>query len=72
MAGKKILLTLNPEMYAYLEEKSKSSMMTMQELITDTLRRVIVASQQQPVKKGKAGRPPKVDEPFLEYFSRKR
>ena len=23
-------------------------------------------------KKGKAGRPPKVDEPFLEYFSRKK
>ena len=71
MAGKKILLTLNPEMYDYLEQKSKGSFMTMQELITDTLRKVIVASQQ-PVKKGKAGRPPKVDEPFLEYFSRKR
>ena len=71
MAGKKILLTLNPDMYSYLEEKSKSSMMTMQELITDTLRKVILASQE-PAQKSKAGRPPKVDEPFLEYFSRKK
>ena len=70
MEGKKILLTLNPEMYAYLEEKAKSSMMTMQELITYTLRKVILASQQ-PAGKSKAGRPPKVDEPFLEYFPRK-
>lgn len=70
MAGKKILLTLNPEMYAVLEEKAKSNLMTMQELITDTLRKAILSSQQ-PTKKGKAGRPPKVDEPFLEYFSRK-
>ncbi len=71
MEGKKILLTLNPEMYSVLEEKAKSNLMTMQELITDTLRKAILLSQQ-PVKKGKAGRPPKVDEPFLEYFSRKR
>ena len=71
MAGKKILLTLNPEMYAYLEEKAKSSMMTMQELITYTLRKVIFASQQ-PAGKSKAGRPKKVDEPFLEYLSRKK
>ncbi len=71
MEGKKILLTLNPEMYAFLEEKAKGSLMTMQELITDTLRKVILASQK-PIKKTKAGRPPKVDEPFLEYFSRKR
>ena len=71
MEGKKILLTLNPEMYSVLEEKAKVSMMTIQELITDTLRKVILTSQQ-PVKKGKAGRPPKVDEPFLEYFLRKK
>ena len=71
MVGKKILLTLNPEMYAYLEQKAKASLMTMHELITDTLRKVILASQQ-PAGKSKAGRPKKVDEPFLEYFSRKR
>ena len=71
MAGKKVLLTLNTEMYAVLEEKAKANLMTMQELITDTLRKSILLSQQ-PVKKSKAGRPPKVDEPFLDYFSRKR
>ena len=71
MAGKKILLTLNLEMYAFLEAKAKANLMTMQELIADTLRKSILVSQQ-PVKKGKAGRPPKVDEPFLEYFSRKK
>ena len=64
-------MTLNPEMYSVLETKAKVSMMTMQELITDTLRKVILASSQ-PVTKGKTGRPPKVDEPFLEYFSRKK
>ena len=69
MAGKKILLTLNHEMYAVLEKKAKSSLMTMQELITDTLRRSILAN---PEKKSRAGRPPKVDEPFIEYFSRKK
>jgi len=46
-------------------------MMAMQELITDTLRKAILLSQQ-PAKKGKAGRPPKIDEPFLEYFSREK
>ena len=69
MEGKKILLTLNPEMYSVLEEKAKANLMTMQELITDALRRSILASQQ-PAKKSRAGRPPKTDEPFLEYFSR--
>jgi hypothetical protein len=58
-------------MYTYLEEKSKSSMMSIQELIAENLRKAILASRQ-PANKKKAGRPPKVDEPFLEYFSRKR
>jgi len=71
MEGKKILLTLNPELYALLEQKAKSSFMTMQELITDALRKSILASQQ-PLKKSKAGRPMKIDDPYLEYFSRKR
>ncbi|MEK6984615.1 MAG: hypothetical protein AABX33_08630 [Nanoarchaeota archaeon] len=71
MAGKKVLLTLNPEMYAELEETAKSNYMTIQELITNTLRKCLLyAAESQ--KKSKAGRPPKVDEPFLEYFSRKR
>ncbi len=71
MSGKRILLTLNAEMHAALEEKAKCSMMTMQEFITDTLRRLVLAAQK-PAKKSRAGRPMKVDEPFLEYFSRKK
>ena len=70
MAGKKILLTLNPEMYAELEGHAKANFMTMQELIANTLRKCIFYAESQ--KKSRAGRPPKVDEPFLEYFSRKR
>jgi len=44
--------------------------MTMQELIANTLRKCVLYAAE--AKKGKAGRPPKVDEPFLEYFSRKK
>ena len=70
MAGKKVLLTLNPEMYAELEGHAKANFMTMQELITNTLRKCVLYAAE--AKKSKAGRPPKVDEPFLEYFSRKK
>ena len=70
MAGKKVLLTLNPEMYAELEGYAKANFMTMQELIANTLRKCVLYAAE--AKKGKAGRPPKVDEPFLEYFSRKK
>ena len=69
MAGKKVLLTLNPDMYSELEGHAKANFMTMQELITNTLRKCVLYAAE--AKKGKAGRPPKVDEPFLEYFSRK-
>ena len=70
MESKKILLTLNPEMYSALEGHAKANLMTMQELITNTLRKCVLHAAE--AKKGKAGRPPKVDEPFLEYFSRKK
>ena len=70
MVGKKVLLTLNPEMYSELEEHAKANFMTMQELITNTLRKCVLYAAE--VKKSKAGRPPKVDEPFLEYLSRKK
>jgi hypothetical protein len=70
MAGKKLLLTLNPEIYAELEGYAKANYMTMQELITSTLRKCILYAVE--AKKGRPGRPPKVDEPFLEYFSRKK
>ena len=70
MAGKKVLLTLNPEMYSELEGHAKANFMTMQELITNTLRKCVLYVAE--AKKGKSGRPSKVDEPFLEYFSRKK
>ena len=70
MAGKKVLLTLNPEMYAELEGYAKANFMTMQELITNTLRKCVLYAAE--AKKSKAGRLLKVDEPFLEYFSRKK
>ena len=40
MESKKILLTLNPEMYAELEGHAKANFMTMQEVITNTLRKL--------------------------------
>ena len=70
MASKKVLLTLNPEMYSELEGHAKANFMTIQELITNTLRKCVLYAAE--AKKSKAGRPPKVDEPFLEYFSRKK
>ena len=57
-------------MYSELEKHAKANFMTMQELITNTLRKCVLYAAE--AKKGKAGRPPKVDEPFLEYFSRKK
>ena len=70
MEGKKVLLTLNPEMYAELEGHAKANFMTMQELIANTLRKCVLYAAES--KKGKVGRPKKVDEPFLEYFSMKK
>jgi hypothetical protein len=42
MVGKKILLTLNPEMHAVLEQKAKDNLMTIQEFIADTLRKRVL------------------------------
>ena len=38
MAGKRILLTLNPKLYSELEKKADSSYMSVQELISNVLR----------------------------------
>ena len=58
-------------MYKELEGYAKANFMTMQELITNILRKCVLYAAESS-KKGKAGRPQKVDEPFLEYFSRKK
>ena len=67
--AKRLLLTMSDELYGTLEKKrAELGYMTIQEIINDIVRRSLFAPQ--PAKKGKAGRPPKVEEPFLEYFSR--
>ena len=67
MEGKKVLLTLNPEMYAELEGHAKANFMTMQELITNTLRKCVLYAAESS-KKGKAGKPPKIFAIFLEII----
>ena len=69
MAGKRILLTLNDEIHKELKKKAENNMMTVQELITNILRKSVLLSR--PRKKG-AGRPQKIREPFLDYFSEMR
>ncbi len=64
MAGKRILLTLNPKVYKALKQKADKSLMTLQELISDTLRKSILNQ--------KAGKKSKTEDQFLERFSRKR
>ena len=58
------------EMYTKLEGYAKANFMTMQELIANTLRKCVLYAAES--KKGKVGRPKKVDEPFLEYSSMKK
>ena len=69
---KRIMLTMADELYDALEKKrAEFGYMTVQEIINDIVRRKILI-QPAETKKSRAGRPLKVDDPFLEYFSRKR
>jgi len=80
--AKRIMLTMADELYDALEKKrSLHGFMTTQEIINDILRRNLMpmprteAEKQlnkEDGKKSKAGRPKKSDEPFLDYFSRKK
>ena len=70
MAGKRVLLTLNPAIHEELQQKAEANLMTIQEYISDILRRSVLAGK--PRKRGKVGRPPKVEDPFIERFTRKR
>ena len=45
MAGRRVLLTLNPQIYKELKQKSKNNLMTLQEYISDILRKDILASK---------------------------
>ncbi len=64
MAGQRILLTLNPKVYKALKQKADKSLMTLQELISDTLRKSVLSQ--------KAGKKSKTGDQFLEQFSKKR
>ena len=58
------------ELYDSLEKKrTEFGYMTIQEIINDIVRRSIFTPA---AKKSRAGRSAKVDEPYLEYFSRKK
>ena len=69
---KHIHLTMADGLYEALEKKrSEFGYMTVQEYINAIVRdRVLI--QPGTAKKGRAGRPKKVEDPYLEYFSRKR
>ena len=69
---KRINLSMADELFIALEKKRKTQgYMTTQELINDILRRNLFAAEE-PKKKSKAGRPPKLDEPLIAAFERKR
>ena len=80
--AKKIMLTMADELYNSIEKKrAEHGFMTTQEIINDILRRTLMPMPRTPAekqiskdgsKKSKAGRPKKSDEPFLDYFSRKK
>ncbi|MBM3199972.1 hypothetical protein FJZ53_03455 [Candidatus Woesearchaeota archaeon] len=61
MAGTRVLLTLNPLVYEALKKKAGEELMTLQELISDTLRKSVL--NQKKTKK---------TDKFLDQFSRKR
>ena len=69
MKNKKLLLTLSPKFSDALIQKADERMMTAQEYIYETLRARLFVP---PAKKSRAGRPKKVDDPFIEMFSRAR
>jgi hypothetical protein len=49
MKGKKLLLSINPEVYALLQKKAKPNLMTVQQLIADILRKNVLPANQEPV-----------------------
>lgn len=62
MTGQRILLTLNSEMHKALKKKAEENLMTVQELITDTLRKDILSTKKGKKQKGQ----------FIDYFSKRR
>ncbi|RJQ21712.1 hypothetical protein C4580_02030 [Candidatus Woesearchaeota archaeon] len=69
MTNKKVLLTLAPELHERITQKARERAQTIQEYIYETLRQRVFAP---PQPKSKAGRPKKVDDKFIQYFTRDR
>ena len=66
---KHLLLTLSDELWAALESRrAKFGYLTRQEIVTDIIRKALFAPEK---KKSRAERTLKVDDQFMEYFSRK-
>lgn len=70
MQSKRILLSIHPQLFETLKAKAEKNSMTVQEAIIDAIRQTTAPAA--PAKKSNAGRPKKVDDKFLEYFSRER
>ena len=69
MKNKRVNLTLNPDFYSQIENKASERAQTIPEYIYETLRGRVYAPA---AKKSRAGRPKKVDDPFIEHFTRSR
>ncbi len=59
-----INISIDPEVLLALEKRAKREFMPLRELITDILRRSVIAS------KRKGYEEPKTEDKFIEYFSR--
>jgi len=59
-----ISILIDSEVFFTLEKRAKRELMTIRELVTDILRRSVIAS------KRKGYEEPKIEDKFIEYFSR--
>jgi len=69
MQTKKVLLTINTKFFDHISVKADERSMSIQEYIYDTLRDRVYATPALPTKKSNAGRPKKVDDPFIQHFT---
>jgi len=59
-----ISILVDSEVFSALEKRAKRELMSLRELLTDILRRSVIAS------KRKGYEEPKIEDKFIEYFSR--
>jgi hypothetical protein len=67
MEGKKVLLSINPQIYGLLAKKAEKNYMSIQEYVNDLIRKDVLAPM---ISKSNAGRPHKLDE--FKILSRKK